>query len=200
MLINKHFITSLIAAAISMTVYAEDFDFPAVQSSRYYVGGQVGLGSWDYNTSYGLKGNNGNVDNHLIAGRIYAGQNFTDHLGAEVGLFLPTKISFRDNNLGIKEDFFQYGIDISGIANLSFDYGFGAYLKAGGTMVYRGSMRDNQYFYGHNSTYRLAFLGGAGVTYAFADGLIGDIGLMKIFSDTNVVSTNFYSLGLTYNF
>lgn len=165
-----------------------------------YIGIQAGISSMDYNSNEWSKTIRSSVDDNEFAGRVYGGYAFTDYLGAQLGYTYYGTVEFRDKATSLKEDFTQQGLDLSGIASLSFNYGLGGYLKAGVTWIKRGGLTENHYFENHNENVKFTSLLGGGVTYALSENMMGDLSWTRISGNGDLPKTDFFALGLTYKF
>jgi len=168
-------------------------------ASAPYIGGQLGIASHNYKTGDLVKNGNGSVDNNFLAGRIYGGYDFDEHLGLQLGYTYFGKPNFKSTS-GSEESFSQYGLDLSGLFSINFNPSLGAFIKGGLVWIHRGSAANNATFNGLNSNSKLSFLGGLGLTYAFTNNLSTDLSWTHILSCGDLPKTDFFALGLKYRF
>lgn len=183
------------ASSLSICAFADEGQILHIGPT---FGFQLGYACMKYRNGDFAKVPGTNIDNKRFAGRLYGGYSFTDHLGLQLGYTYFGAPTLHEPPSGLKEDFTQQGIDLSGILSLTFDYGLGFYLKAGDTVIHRSEFSSNQFFVGHKSSNKNALLYGFGLTYDFDPAWSFEIAWTQITSSGDLPRTDFYTAGLNY--
>jgi hypothetical protein len=193
-------ILSVITLSLGLTTVAFADEGSIVISSGPYLGAEIGAAVMNYKSEDYVKSHDSKVERSKLAGRGYAGYAFGQHLGMELGYTYYGQPTFKDNTTGVKENFTQYGVDLVGVANLTFDYGFGFYGKIGPTWVYRSAMTTNTIFAGQDANGKLTWLAGLGATYSFTPHLAANLGWARVFSNGDLPKTDLYTAGFIFRF
>ena len=211
----------------------------------FYAGIQAGRGDTYYQTNDVLNGvlagyysNFGgyslnssvasNVDDTAAAGRIFGGYQFNPYFAAEMGYTQFGKTSYfavpynpanGNNDIVYKGEVTQRAFDLSGKLTMPFEYGFGAYLKAGAAVItadqdvtaYAGSGTSGAaplnnanapIFTTFTKSYQAVVpVYGAGLDYTIPEtGFDIDISYTQTGSTGGIPKTSLAALGVNYKF
>ncbi len=183
-------------------------------SNGVYVGVQGGYAQSDYsmNDINGDVSFTGDVDASSIAGRIYGGYNFNQYFATEMGFaYLPQikfsnlkPVGYTGSDSGeITAN--EYAIDLALKASYPVYKNVTVFAKGGFAdmtienvkATINGQSVDTSDI---SSETKPAPLAGAGVSYKLTDNVSTDLSYTRYFSASDIEATNFYALGVTYNF
>jgi hypothetical protein len=165
-----------------------------------FLGGQFGIAATDYKASEWILVPSGKAYHNKFGGRLYFGYAYDENLATEIGYTYYNNPSFLAKLTGAKADFSQQGVDLTARASIPFRHGLGAYLKAGGTWIYRGALNSGTTFLTRDSSNKFAFLGGGALTFSFLTHWMMDLSVTRIFKNGDLPNTDLYALGLNYKF
>lgn len=169
----------------------------------FYLGGQAGWGDTHYNSD--ATGATSKKDTGL-AGRIFTGYQFDQNWAAELG-YTRFHNSTATYNLGagagnatitLKEQ----AIDLVGKGILPLQDGFALYGKLGAAWLDAKASASNATIEGSDTEHKILPTFGVGLSYDITPNVPVDISWNRIqkVGNTNLESTDFFSLGIAYNF
>lgn len=165
----------------------------------FYVGGQAGVGVVHEKQEI----NNSKFHNKGLAGRVYTGYQVNQNFAAELGLTKFHNVTETVNAISTKATVKTAAVDLVGKGILPLQNGFGVYGKAGVAYVKQtetvksGSEKDSA------SAHKMYPTFGAGVTYSVTQNVDTDLSwtrIQKVGSKSNIPSSDFFGLGVSYHF
>lgn len=190
-----------------------------------YVGGQLGWGNIHQNgfdSIPAVPGGLGTVSNSSkdsgLAGRVFGGYQFTQNFAAEMGYTkfknMTAKMVATDalnNSLTLNGTVKTDAVDLVGKFILPLQNGFQVYAKAGAAYLREQASVDSTVAVGGLSAtakgskteHKVLPTFGVGAGYEVAKNLVADVSwnrIQKVGNSSNLNSTDFVGVGLTYNF
>lgn len=202
MLKKTQLIVAVAAMSIGSVALANGYDYgEAAFQPGFYIGGQAGYGDTHYKAGDALStGSTGVVnDTKGFAGRGYAGYEFTQNFGIEVGFagWRDAKIS-KINGGTTSLKISQWAGDVMLKFMVPLGNNFGVYVKGGGAYVktnrdysatIAGSIADQ---------HKVRPTAAIGASYAFDRHVSADIGWQRYFSGSNVNNADLFTIGLMF--
>jgi len=177
-----------------------------------YVGVQGGYAKTDYSMNDLDNLFTGNTDASGFAGRIYGGYSFNQYFATEVGFAYLPQIKFSNlkpigytgsDSAEITAN--QYAIDLALKASYPIYKDISVFAKGGvaDMMMENVKATVNGQDVGTSdvaSETQVAPLAGAGINYKVTDNVSSDLSYTRYFGASDIEATNFYALGVAYNF
>lgn len=213
-MINKKILLAGIIASVATLsyglgsdAYADDYCVNSGGLTGFYFGIQGGYGNTHWNSdTLGALGDS-STDTTGIAGRVFAGYQFTPFFATELGFLWPSNATNKFGAVGLKATAKEQIGDLDLKGTLPLANNFFAYAKVGAAYVHAdvsgnateilglGVSRDIQ-----NEVYPVF---GAGFGYNVTPNIPIDISYMRVQSvagSDNIPSIDFYAAGIAYNF
>lgn len=186
-----------------------------------YVGGQLGWGTIHqsgFDSITAVPGGLGTVSNSStdsgLAGRVFGGYQFTQNFAAEMGYTkfknMTAKMVATDalnNSATFKSTVKTDAIDLVGKFILPLQNGFQIYAKAGAAYLHEQASNEIPTTVvttkAPKSQHKVLPTFGVGAGYELAKNLVADVSwnrIQKVGNSSNLNSTDFVGVGLTYNF
>lgn len=164
----------------------------------FNVGIQAGLGRTEYSAKDIKNVTTARItDKTGFAGRIYAGYNFDQNWGAELGFTQFQKTEFKNiGGTGLNGSVRHQAVDLAGKGIYSFGNGFDVFGKLGAAYV---KAQTSGALSGSKS--RIQPVLGAGVTYDITPNVPVELAYTRFQkAGGKIASSNLFTLGLAYNF
>ncbi|MDR1057731.1 MAG: outer membrane beta-barrel protein [Coxiellaceae bacterium] len=191
---------SALVLSLNSVILADDFDGTNTNTGfnpGIYFGALVGMANFHYSGSYTTPSSSYDSGFNFAA-RCHLGWAFNPYISAELGYDYYGRPKFKHND-GNTQNILQHGMDLVAKATLPLDYGFGLYVKGGLAWVYRSALHpNNNHFADKSSNSKIAPIGALGVNYWFAPNIALDLCFTKTMTISDLPTTDFFALGITY--
>lgn len=187
----------VLAISVVATAFADDF------YSSLYLGAQVGYADLHYNSGW-LTGKSGftsvkDVDSKGVAGRVFLGYDISKYVAGEMGYLLLQDVQFSGINGTYNNYFNQAIVDLFAKFTLPIGNRFGFFAKGGVAYVRRSDMTvTTSVSYAANNKFAPA--ASAGLFYWLNQSWALDASAFRYFETGDFKPTDFFALGLTYQF